>query len=110
MQSVGVTWLGHSDLAGRSDGLQLVGAGTRLFVSHLFSGGFTEVDVADPRAPASSPSPRRHPDRGRSTCRCSLLLVANGPDMWSRPAGFDPGRTLFDNGDPFAAGPYGCST
>jgi hypothetical protein len=45
-----VTLLGHDLLAGRSDGLQVVGAGNRVFVAHLFSDGFTE-GTSPTRAP-----------------------------------------------------------
>ena len=106
MRAHGVTVLGASALGGRSDGLQVVGTGDRLFIAHLFSGGFTEVDVADPRTPrvlSFTPAP---PGSWSVHLQAQddLLLVANGPDMWSRPAGFDPGRTLFDTDEPFAAG------
>jgi hypothetical protein len=106
MQSVGVRLLGCHDLAGRSDGLQVVGTGSRLFVAHLFSGGFTEVDISDPRSPSFLSFTPAPPGSWSVHLQVQgdLLLVANGPDMWTRPADFDPGRTLFETDDPFAAG------
>ena len=46
------TWLGHSDLGGRSDGVQVMVNKGFAFVGHPFTaGGATVVDVRDPRAP-----------------------------------------------------------
>jgi hypothetical protein len=45
-------WLGHSDLEGRSDGVQVMVNKGYAFVGHPFSGGgATVVDVRDPRKP-----------------------------------------------------------
>lgn len=46
------SWLGHSDLGGRSDGVQVMFNKGYAFVGHPFSGGgATVVDVRDPRNP-----------------------------------------------------------
>jgi hypothetical protein len=46
------TWLGHSDLAGRPDGVQVMVNKGHAFVGHPFSGGgLTVLDVRDPRRP-----------------------------------------------------------
>jgi hypothetical protein len=81
-----VTLLGHDLLAGRSDGLQVVGTGSRVFIAHLFSSGFTEVDLADPRRPrvlSFTPAPA-----GTWSIHLQvagdLLLAVNGPDLWQR--------------------------
>ncbi len=48
----GIRWLGHSDLGGRSDGVQVMVNKGYAFVGHPFSGGgATVVDVRDPRQP-----------------------------------------------------------
>lgn len=106
MQVEGLRRLGSSPLAGRSEGLQVVGTGSRLFIAHLFSGGFTEVDIIDPRRPqvlSFTPAPQGSWSVHLQV-QDDLLLAANGPDMWSRPVGFDPGRDRFDRAAGFAAG------
>ena len=82
----GVTVLGHDLLDGRPDGLQVVGTGTRVFVAHLFSGGFTEVDIGGPRHPrvlSFTPAP---PGTWSIHLQVQdgLLLAVNGPDLWRR--------------------------
>ena len=106
MDISGLRHIGHSLLHGRPDGLQIVGAGTRAFISHLFSGGVTEVDLSNPASPrmlSFIPAPR-----GSWSLHCqaqgSLLVVANGPDMWSAPPGFNPGVSSFDIQWQFSAG------
>jgi len=47
-----ISWLGYSDLAGRSDGVQVMVNKGYAFVGHPFSGGgATVIDVRDPRNP-----------------------------------------------------------
>lgn len=106
VQLSGVRRLGWSNLSGRSEGLQVVGTGSRLFIAHLFSGGFTEVDITDPRAPrvlSFTPAPAGSWSVHLQV-QDTLLMVTNGPDMWSRPAGFDPGRDRFGATAGYAAG------
>lgn len=81
-----VTPLGHDLLAGRPDGLQVVGSRSRVFVAHLFSGGFTEVDISDPCSPrvlSFTPAPA-----GAWSIHLQvqddLLLAVNAPDLWQR--------------------------
>lgn len=106
MEIQGLTHLGRSELGGRPDGLQVVGSGTRLFISHLFSGGFSEVDVSDPRRPrllSFGPAPSGTWSLHLQV-QDDLLMVSNGPDMWSMPVDFDPGRTRLTTRADFAAG------
>ena len=49
--AAGISFVGHSDQAGRGDGCQVMVANKHAFVGHVFSGGVTVVDVADPRRP-----------------------------------------------------------
>jgi hypothetical protein len=106
MEIQGFSHLGSSELGGRPDGLQVVGSGTRLFISHLFSGGFSEVDVSDPRRPRLLGFVPAPPGTWSLHLQVQddLLLVSNGPDMWSMPIDFDPGRTRLATGPEFAAG------
>ena len=47
-----ISWVGYSDLAGRSDGVQVMVNKGYAFVGHPFSGGgATVIDVRDPRNP-----------------------------------------------------------
>ena len=48
-----VRFVGHSDQGGRSDGVQVMVHRGHAYVGHIFSGGFTVVDVRDPKNPAS---------------------------------------------------------
>jgi hypothetical protein len=47
----GFRFLGHSDLAGRGDSCQVMVQDGYAFVAHVFSGGFSVIDVRDPRNP-----------------------------------------------------------
>lgn len=90
--------LSTSAVGGRSDTLQImVGAG-HAFVTHPFSGGFSVVDIRDPRAPttvAHRPAPP-----GSMTLHLQLydgiLLVASEADMSRR-------ATYLDKADYFGA-------
>ncbi len=46
-----ITFLGRTDQAGRADGIQCMIHKGHAFVSHVFSGGVSVIDVGDPRAP-----------------------------------------------------------
>jgi hypothetical protein len=43
--------IGHSDQGGRADGIQVMVSGGHAYVGHVFSNGFSVIDVRDPRAP-----------------------------------------------------------
>lgn len=47
----GFALLGHSDQGGRGDGCQVMVSNGHAFVGHVFSGGFSVIDVRDPRRP-----------------------------------------------------------
>mgnify|MGYP001083424129 CR=1 FL=1 len=57
--------IGHSDQGGRPDAVQVMVNKGHAFVSHLFSNGFSVIDVRDPTKPraaaisSSSPITRR---------------------------------------------------
>ena len=76
--------IGHSDQGGRPDGMQLMVHRGHAFVAHMFSGGFSVLDVRDarnPRTVAFVPAPpntwtihlQTHDD---------LLLVIHAKDMF----------------------------
>ena len=43
--------IGHSDQGGRPDGVQLMVHRGFAYVGHMFSKGFSVIDVSDPRKP-----------------------------------------------------------
>ncbi len=43
--------IGHTDMAGRPDGVQIMLNNSHAFVGHISSNGFSVIDVADPTAP-----------------------------------------------------------
>ena len=75
--------LAFSDMGGRPDGVQAMVSRRHLFVGHMFSNGFTVLDVADPRQPrpvkfiSNGPNTRSHHLQSVG----DLLLVANGADI-----------------------------
>src|SRR5437764_3969704 len=46
-----IEFVGHTDQAGRGDGVQVMVTKGHAFVGHMFSDGFTVTDVRDPRHP-----------------------------------------------------------
>ncbi len=84
--------IGHSDMAGRPDGVQVMVTRGHAFVGHIFSNGFSVVDVRDPRAPrpvAYVPAP---PDTWTPHLQTAgdLLLVINARNAFAASAFQDP--------------------
>src|ERR1700744_2420202 len=80
-----IRFLGHSDQGGRSDGVQVMVHRGHAYIGHIFSGGFSVIDVRHPKRPAAVayvPSPANtwalhlqvHQD---------LLLVVNAANVWT---------------------------
>ncbi|HVY99116.1 MAG TPA: hypothetical protein VHA35_06435 [Dongiaceae bacterium] len=78
--------IGRSDQGGRPDAVQVMVAGGYAYVGHLFSNGFSVIDVRDPRRPKALdyyPAPantwnlhlQAHED---------LLLVVHAKNMWAQ--------------------------
>lgn len=75
--------IGHSDQGGRSDGVQVMVSGGYAYVGHVFSGGFSVMDVRDPRNPKfvkHVPQPAGTWSQHLQTNE-DLLLVVNMKDM-----------------------------
>ena len=77
--------VGHSDQGGRPDGVQVMVHRGHAYVGHMFSKGFSVIDVRDPKNPRAAnylPAPpgtwnihlQAHDD---------LLLVINAKDMFA---------------------------
>lgn len=77
--------LGYSDQGGRPDGVQIMVAHGHAYVGHMFSRGFSIVDVRDPRRPRAVnyiPAPPGTWNIHLQT-HDNLLLVVNAKDMFA---------------------------
>jgi len=94
--------LGHTDQGGRADGVQIMVDRGYAYVGHIFSKGFSVIDVRDPRDPkpvAYIPAPpntwtlhlQSHDD---------LLLVVHAKDMFAQPELADE-RAYYKGGGDF---------
>ena len=78
-----VSHLAYSDQGGRPDGVQAMVSRKHLFVGHMFSNGFTVMDVADPMNPKpvtfvpAPPNTRTH----HLQTHGDLMLVVCGADI-----------------------------
>ncbi len=81
----GFTFLGHSDQGGRPDGCQVMVADGYAYVAHAFSGGFSVVDVRDPRAPRPAGFVPAPPGTWSVHLQAAddLLLVVNAKDLFA---------------------------
>jgi hypothetical protein len=79
--------IGHSDQGGRPDAVQVMVNKGHVFVSHLFSNGFSVIDVRDPK----NPKPLGYypcPDNTWNLhCQAyeDLFLVVHAKNMWAQP-------------------------
>ena len=79
--------IGHSDQGGRPDGVQIMVNKGYAFVGHMFSKGFSVIDVRDPR----QPKPVKYIPAPENTWTIhlqthgDLLLVINARDMFAAP-------------------------
>lgn len=80
-----MTLIGHSDQGGRPDGVQLMVNKGFAFTGHMFSKGFSIIDVRDP----SKPVPVNYVPAPKNTWNIhlqthdDLLLVINAKDMFA---------------------------
>ena len=75
--------VGHCDQGGRADGVQVMVSGGYAYVGHVFSGGFSVIDVREPSAPQfvkHIAQPARTWSQHLQT-HGDLLLVVNMKDM-----------------------------
>jgi hypothetical protein len=79
--------IGHTDQGGRPDGVQLMVHRGFAYIGHMFSKGFSVVDVNDP----ARPKPVRFVPAAQNTWNIhlqtheNLLLVINAKDMFAAP-------------------------
>src|SRR5213080_4412042 len=87
-----IEFVGHSDLNGRGDGVQIMVHKGHAFVGHMFSDGFTVTDVRDPRHPKPvnfTPAPANSRAFHLQT-HGELLLTVNSPNIWVLQGYSDP--------------------
>ena len=98
--------LAYSDQGGRPDGVQVMVSRKHLYVGHMFSNGFTVMDVADPANPrpvkfiTNGPNTRSH----HLQTNGDLLLVADGADI-PTIGKYNPSLSYYENS--FAEGMKG---
>jgi hypothetical protein len=83
-----MTLIGHSDQGGRPDGVQLMVNKGYAFVGHMFSKGFSVIDVRDPRHPKPVKYMPAPPNTWTIHLQThgDLLLVINAMDMFAAAA------------------------
>lgn len=81
----GFSFLGHSDQGGRPDGCQLMVRDGFAYIAHAFSGGFSIVDVRDPRHPETIGFVASPPGTWSVHLQAAddLLLVVNAKDLFA---------------------------
>ena len=77
--------IGYSDQGGRPDGVQIMVANGHAFIGHMFSKGFSVVDVRDPRNPQAVNYIAAPPGTWNIHLQThdNLLLVVNAKDMFA---------------------------
>ena len=83
--SKNITFVAYSDQGGRPDGVQVIVHKGFAYVGHMFSDGFSVLDVRDPRKPeavAFVPMPKNTRSHHLQVAD-NLLLAINGPSIWT---------------------------
>ena len=90
--------LGHTDQGGRADGVQIMVERGFAYVGHMFSKGFSVLDVRDPRAPKPVNYVAAPPGTWNIHLQThgELLLVVNAKDMFAEAA-FADERAYYRN-------------
>src|SRR3974390_1919721 len=79
--------VGHSDQGGRPDGVQIMVHRGYAYIGHIFSKGFSVIDVRDPKAPRPVRYVAAPPNTWSLHLQAfdDLLLVINNKDMFAQP-------------------------
>jgi hypothetical protein len=90
--------IGYSDQGGRPDGVQIMVANGHAYIGHMFSKGFSVIDVRDPRAPQAVNYIAAPPGTWNIHLQAhdNLLLVVNAKDMFAA-AEFADERAYYRN-------------
>jgi hypothetical protein len=83
----GMKLIGQSDIGGRRDGIQIMVHRGYAYIGHIFSRGFSIVDVHDPAAPKAVGYVAAPPNTWNVHLQVAdgLLLVINGKDVFADP-------------------------
>lgn len=110
----GFTFLGHTDQGGRADGLQVMVGGGYAYVGHMFSSGFSVIDVRDPRRPTPVGYVAAPPGTWNLHLQLvdDILIVVNEADLFANAAfaressyyGASIGKVMADLPVDYAAG------
>jgi hypothetical protein len=97
--------IGHSDQAGRRDGVQLMVSRGHAYIGHMFSKGFSVIDVTDPTSPKPVNYIQAPPNTWNIHLQAhdDLLLVIHGKDMFA-DAQFADERSYYKGSGSFSAG------
>ncbi|MEV4604644.1 hypothetical protein AB0K15_45725 [Amycolatopsis sp. NPDC049253] len=81
----GFSLVGHSDQGGRPDAMQVQYHRDHVYVGHLFSGGFSVLDVRDPRSMRVRHFEPAPPNTWNIHLQAAddLLLVIHAKDLWA---------------------------
>jgi hypothetical protein len=90
--------IGYSDQGGRPDGVQIMVERGFAYIGHMFSKGFSIIDVRDPRAPKPANYVAAPPGTWNIHLQVhgDLLLVINAKDMFAEAA-FADERAYYRN-------------
>jgi hypothetical protein len=82
----GFTAIAHSDQGGRPDAMQLQYWNSHVYVGHLFSGGFSTIDVTDLRSPNTVSFQAAPANTWNIHLQAAddLLLVIHAKDLWKQ--------------------------
>ena len=80
--------IGHSDQGGRADGIQVMVENGFAYIGHLFSQGFSIIDVRDPKNPKPAGYMAAPPNTWNVHLQVAdnLLLVIHGKDVFADAA------------------------
>lgn len=89
--------IGHSDIGGRGDGLQVMVHRGHAYVAHPWSQGFSIIDVRDPKAPGAVTFVPAPPNTWTIHLQTSgdLLLVVNALDLFADTANFPDEKSYY---------------
>lgn len=89
--------IGHSDVGGRGDGLQLMVHRGHAYIGHPWSQGFSIVDVRDPRRPGAVTYVPAPPNTWNIHLQAhdDLLLVIDALDLFAGVAAFADERAYY---------------
>jgi hypothetical protein len=83
--AMNVRFVARSDQGGRPDGVQCIVHKGHAFIGHMFSDGFSVVDVRDPKNPKPVtfvPTPNNTRSHHLQIAG-DILLAVNGPNVWA---------------------------